>query len=255
MDYQRIIAVANQKGGVGKTTTVENLGYALAQKGRKVLMVDIDPQANLTLGFPADPAGHSTSEVLMRQCALEDAVIKLSKNLFLAPSSSRMADTELHLGSAKARESRLKSALSSATGFDYILIDCPPNLGLLTVNALTAAGEVIVPVEAEFYAAKGAALVCETIEEVRKELNEGLILAGIVITCADERVVLHRNIIAALREQFGKLVFNAVIPKNINIAEAQPLGLSVIEYAPGSKGADAYLHLTREVLKQERKKS
>lgn len=250
---QRIIAISNQKGGVGKTTTTSNLGYALSQLGKTVLMVDMDPQGNLAQCFGIYPQEleMTISSVLMRENTIDEVALELNPNLYIAPANKYLVDAELLLVSAKARENRLKSSLRQAEGFDYILIDCPPSLSLLTLNALAAATEVLMPVEAEYFSASGCALLEETITEITMEINDKLKHSGVLITKVNTRQVLHKQIVEEVKSHFKGLVFESMIPKNVSIGEAQPQGKSVLETEPKSKGAIAYLAFAKEIIKQE----
>ena len=253
MAKQRIIAISNQKGGTAKTTSTANLGAALSMKSKKVLLVDMDAQGNLGQAVGLKPQGElkTISDVLLRKCSIEDIAAEIHPSLYIAFGNQTLIDTELELVSAKARENRLKTALMDAPGFDYILIDCPPNLGLLTLNALTAATEVLIPVEAEYFAASGCALLENTINDVKTEINPELKISGVLITKANITQNLYKEVSASIREHFGDLVFDTVIPKNVSVAEAQPLGQSVLEFSPNSKGSEAYLALAKEIINQE----
>lgn len=251
---QRIIAFANQKGGTAKTTTVSSLAYRMAEKGKKVLAVDLDPQGNLGQSFGLRPQeiDNTIAKVLTEEMALVDVVHEVGKNLYCVPANTDLVDTEVQLTSMKAREARLKRSLSSATGFDYILLDCPPNLGLMTVNALVAAQEVMVPLEPEFFSTSGFVLLKRTISDVQELLNNSLAITGVMITKFATGKRLHHDIKEMVEKEFEGLVFKTVIPVNIKLSEAQPAGESIFEFAPKSKGAQAYAELCKEIIKQEK---
>lgn len=249
----RIIAISNQKGGVGKTTTTINLGAYLARSGKKVLVVDMDPQANTSSGLGLDKrtVEHSIYEVLLGAVPLESILFSARvKGLFLAPASPRLAAAEIELVTASEREHRLRRSLAPVRSYyDYILLDCPPSLGLLTVNALTAATDVLVPVQAEYYALEGLGQLTSSIERVRRSLNPELNLLGILVTMNDKRTVLAREISDELHRHFPGKIFTSVIPRNIKLAEAPSFGKTILEYDNFSKGARSYKSLAQEVLR------
>lgn len=253
-----IYALANQKGGVGKTTTAINLAATLAQAGERVLLVDVDPQANATTGLGVRPAdGEPTMfEVFLGEVALADIVQDTPvRNLTLAPSSRELAGLSVLLPGMDRREWRLKDslrAMTSATGFGYsfVLIDCPPSLGLLTVNALVAADEVIIPVQTEYFALEGLAQLLETIDAVRGGLNPALRVAGLVLTMADGRTKLAREVEAEVRAHFPDLTYRTVIPRNVRLAEAPSHGIPVSLLDPRCPGSDAYFDLAVEVVER-----
>lgn len=247
-----IIALANQKGGVGKTTTAINLGAYLGEMGRRVLLVDLDPQANATAGLGRRaPPGRSCYEVLITELPVEDAVLDtVQHGLWLLPSSPHLAGAEVELVVTMAREFRLKRVLSGAVqDYDFVLIDCPPSLGLLTVNALTAADEVIVPVQCEYLALEGLGQLMTTLDLVRRNLNPDLCLRGLALTMFDSRTNLSAQVAAEVRRHFPN-TFRAVIPRSVRLSEAPSHGLPITSYDPSSRGAQAYRELAEEVLAQ-----
>jgi chromosome partitioning protein len=251
-----VYALANQKGGVGKTTTAVNLGAYLAAKGQRALLVDIDPQANATssLGFDKQQVTPSTYDILIDGTPLPQ-VIQLTKRvrLDLAPSSPQLAGAEIELVERPQRERRLKQSLAAIqANYDYILIDCPPSLGLLTVNALTGAEGVLVPVQCEYLALEGLSQLMTTIQLVRKALNPGLIVRGLIMTMYDSRAKLAQQVVAEARAHFGNRVFEAVIPRSIRLGEAPSYGEPILTYAPNSSGGLAYAQLADEVLQGDR---
>lgn len=247
----RIIAIANQKGGVGKTTTTINLGAALADDGHRVLVVDLDPQGNATTGLGLNPRAleHSIYNVLLTDVPLEDCVEPTSVlNLFIAPASLDLAGAEIELVPAFSRESRLKNALAEVIeDYDYVLIDCPPSLGLLTVNALAAAHEVMVPIQCEYYALEGLGQLIRNVELVQKNLNRELVVGSIVLVMYDGRTNLAEQVSNEVREHFGPLVCRNVIPRNVRLSEAPSYGQPITTFDPSSRGAVAYRELAREV--------
>ena len=251
-----IYAVANQKGGVGKTTTAINLAATLAQAGERVLLIDLDPQSNATtgLGLRVEDGRPSMFEVLLGEESLESVVMTTPiEGLFVAPSSRDMAGAAVVLPRLDRREFRLRDALEameSASHFSYVFIDCPPSLGLLTVNALVAADEVVVPVQAEYYALEGLAQLLDTVEALRRRLNPGLQVAGLVLTMADVRTRLAREVEQELRSHFPGLTFETVIPRNVRLAEAPSFGLPVSSLDPNCSGSDAYFDLAKEVVQR-----
>ena len=246
-----VIAVANQKGGVGKTTTTLNLGVALAYLAQEVLVVDLDSQANLTsgLGF-SNAANYDVSDVLLDPSLAYPALIH-SKVEFLSllPSSGNLVGIELLLKDLDFRETRLKQALSFfSSQYKYILIDCPPSLGLLTVNALVAADQVLIPMTAEYYALEGLTLLNKTIKRIQETQNVDLKLLGIVLTMFDSRLQLSQAVVGELREYFPDHIFDTWIPRNVRIAEAPSFSLPIQIYAPKSPGAQAFMDLGKEAL-------
>lgn len=249
----RFLAIANQKGGVGKTTTTANLGAALARTGHKVLVIDLDPQANLTLhlGARVEPDRPSIYQALMGQCPFEDVVrLTAQTNLSLIPASIDLAGAEIELVSMVGREKVLRDGLKALkpSRWDFILIDCPPSLGLLTINALTAANGLLIPVQAEFFALQGLSQLLATVELVRKRLNPKLQLRGILPCLVDGRRNLSREVLARLSESFSGHVFNTPIRSTVALAEASGHGKTVFDYAPRSNGAVDYTAFAKEVI-------
>jgi len=246
----RTIAVANQKGGVGKTTTTLNLGAALADMGRRVLIVDCDPQANATSGLGIDRAQVHTSiyDVVVLGQPLDAARIPtLVPNLDLVPSHIALAGSEIELVSMPLREMRLRYALDAHHGdFDYVFLDCPPSLGLLTVNAAVAADSLLIPIQCEYYALEGLGLLTHTIDLLRRELNPHLAIAGIVMTLFDARLTLATQVVEEVRKQFTDDVFDTIVPRNVRLSEAPSHGLPISRYDPSSRGAIAYRRLAEE---------
>ncbi len=249
----RIYTLVNQKGGVGKTTTAINLGAYLAKHGQRVLIVDIDPQANATscLGIDKHEVEKSSYQALLGEDAPGSLILKNERlNLSLLPSSPALAGAEVELVNELGRETRLKKALSKLNDdYDYILLDCPPSLGLLTINGLMAAQDgVIIPVQCEYLALEGLGQLTQTIQQVRSALFPDLRVSGVVLTMFDSRTNLANDVVAEVNNHFPKLVFDAIIPRNVRLAEAPSYGLPISEYAPNSVGAKAYDALAKEIL-------
>jgi chromosome partitioning protein len=247
----RVLAVANQKGGVGKTTTSVNLGAALAELGFRVLVIDLDPQGNATTGLGIDARNFELSmyDVMMRDASLEDCVEPTSmKNLFVAPATIALAGAEIELVPAFSREMKLKRSIESILDdFDYVLIDCPPSLGLITVNALAAAGEVLVPIQCEYYALEGLSQLMRNVHLVASNLNPRLEISTIVLTMYDARTKLADQVASEVREHFGSKVCRSVIPRTVRLSEAPSFGQPITTFDPGSRGAIAYRELAKEV--------
>ncbi len=246
---KKIIAILNQKGGVGKTTTTINLAAYLARNGKSVLVCDFDPQGNTTSGLGVDKQNLTSTlyDVLFSDVAALKCLRQIKdSNLFLLPANANLAGAELEFVNMEQREYQLKKVLS-ALDFDYILIDCPPSLGLLTINALTAANEVLIPVQAEYYALEGLSQLLSVIQQVRQGLNPGLSLMGVLITMFDSRNSLSEQVKKELQQHFGDKLFKTVIPRNVRLAEAPSFGKTIVEHDKWSKGARAYKALAKEV--------
>ncbi len=250
-DLPRIVAIANQKGGVGKTTTSVNLGAALAEMGYRVLVVDLDPQGNATtgLGVNARELGGSIYDVIMNDTPVEDCVEPTTlKNLFVAPATIDLAGAEIELVPAFSRELKLRRALHEIRDdYDYIVIDCPPSLGLLTVNGLAAADDVIVPIQCEYYALEGLSQLIRNVSLVQKNLNPSLDVRGIVLTMYDARTKLADQVEQEVRNHFGRTVYQTVVPRTVRLSEAPSFGQPIILFDPTSRGAVAYRELAKEV--------
>jgi chromosome partitioning protein len=245
------IAVINQKGGVGKTTTAVNLAAYLVKMGKSVLLIDIDPQGNATSSLATD--GHSRSntiyDILLGHSSLEQTVIETQSGIALVPATGLLAGAEVELVNQEDREHRLKKALINIT-YDFVLIDCPPALSLLTINALTAASWVLIPVQAEYYALEGLGQLLDVIQRVRKGLNTDLELLGVIATMYDSRTTLAENVYQELQKHFGNKLFETVIPRNVRLAEAPSFGKTIVEHDKWSKGARAYKQLAKELIKR-----
>jgi chromosome partitioning protein len=254
----RTVSLANQKGGVGKTTTAINLGASLAACERRVLLVDLDPQANATSGLGLNKnERNSMYPVLLDGMPIRDVVRPTElPTLFLAPSSVDLVGAEVELGDAERREFRLRDALAPVlSDYDYILIDSPPSLGLLTVNGLTAADSVLVPLQCEYFALEGVSQLLGTIERVQESLNPMLDIEGIALTMYDDRMNLARQVAEEVRAHFGGKVYKTVIPRNVRLGEAPSFGKPIILYDIRSRGSEAYVNLAREFIKRAEKKN
>ncbi|HOO82626.1 MAG TPA: AAA family ATPase [Alphaproteobacteria bacterium] len=259
-DYPRLLAVANQKGGVGKTTTAINLATALSAVGKRVLIVDLDPQGNAStgLGVRRSLIKSSSYDVLFGDVAVEDAAVKTKvPRLSIVPSSVHLSGAEIELVTAHSREYRLREALrrplmGQGGPYDYVILDCPPSLNLLTLNALVAVDSVIVPLQCEFYALEGLSHLTKTVERVRKQFNPRLDIQGVVLTMYDQRNNLTAMVERDVRQFFGDKVYKTVIPRNVRLSEAPSFGLPAIVYDMKCAGAQAYIHLASEVIKRER---
>jgi chromosome partitioning protein len=258
----RILAIANQKGGVGKTTTAINLGTALAAIGENVLILDLDPQGNAStgLGINRRDRRYSTYEVLIGEAGLHDAIVATAvPRLHLAPSTLDLAGLELEIGQSTDRSFRLRDALKSLNApapgrvnFNYVLVDCPPSLNLLTVNAMAAAHAVLVPLQCEFFALEGLSQLLKTVETVRQQLNPDLTIHGIVLTMYDSRNNLSGQVVADVREFMGRKVYDTIIPRNVRVSEAPSYGKPVLVYDLKCSGSEAYLRLATEVIQREK---
>lgn len=248
----KIIAIVNQKGGVGKTTTTVNLSAALAKKGKKVLLIDEDPQGNATSGVGVNKAQEkSTYDVIINETKIEEVIIGSSvKKLDVCPSNINLAGAEVELVPMMAREAKLKEKLESIKEkYDYILIDCPPSLGLLTINALTASNSIIIPIQCEYYALEGVGQLMNTVNLIKKQLNKDLYIEGVVLTMNDARTNLSNQVISEVKKYFKDNVYKTIIPRNVKLSEAPSFGMPITTYAPLSKGARCYEKLAQEVIR------
>ena len=255
----KAIAIFNQKGGVGKTTTNINLGASLARLGKKVLIVDIDPQGNTTSGIGVSKRALSDTvyELLIQDdYDTQKAILKTGvKGLDVIPANVDLAGAEIELVAIEGREKRLKEAIDKVRNkYDFIFIDCPPSLGLLTINSLTAVDSVLIPIQCEFYALEGVSQLMSTIELVKKSLNHDLEIEGVVLSMFDGRTNLAIQVVQEVKKYFGSTVYSTVIPRNIRLAEAPSFGMAITEYDPRSKGAKAYRAFAEEFLRREEKR-
>ncbi len=247
----KIIAVTNQKGGVGKTTTAVNLGCALGVLGRKVMLVDADPQSNATSGLGVSAAaGASVYELLLGEVSLADVLLPdVSENVSLLPAATCLTGAEIELVGMENRETRLGVSLKPARrGYDFIIIDCPPSLGLLTLNALSAADGVLIPIQCEYYALEGVGHLLDSINRIKRSLNKKLSIEGVVLTMLDTRTNLAQQVAEHVREVFGEKVFKTAVPRNVRLSEAPSFGQDIFRYAKRSRGGEAYLELAKEVI-------
>jgi chromosome partitioning protein len=257
----RVLAVANQKGGVGKTTTAINLGTALAAIGEHVLIVDLDPQGNASTGLGIERKSRRTStyDVLTGKAPMREAVLPTAvPQLFIAPSTLDLSGLELEIGQARDRAFRLRNALNALNSgerdsdFSYVLVDCPPSLNLLTVNAMAAADSILVPLQCEFFALEGLSQLLRTVEQVKNSLNPTLSIHGIVLTMYDSRNNLSNQVVADVRQHMGRKVYDTVIPRNVRISEAPSYGKPVLVYDLKCVGSEAYLRLATEIIQREK---
>lgn len=251
----RILAIANQKGGVGKTTTAINLATALSAIGKRVLLIDLDPQGNAStgLGVRRSAIRRSVYDMIFEDCPAEEAIYETKvPRLSVVPSSVHLSGAEIELVTADRREFRLKGALAGLQDYDYVLMDCPPSLSLLTLNALVAADAVLVPLQCEFYALEGLSQLVKTIERVRKNFNAKLEIQGVVLTMYDRRNNLAKAVADDVRGYFGDKVYKSVIPRNVRLSEAPSYGLPAIVYDMKCVGSKAYIALAKEVIKREK---
>ena len=248
----KIIAVVNQKGGVGKTTTTVNLSAALAKKGKKVLLIDEDPQGNATSGVGVNKMQEkSIYDVIINETEMEETIVQSSvKKLWVCPSNINLAGAEVELVPMMARENKLKVKLDIIKDkFDYILIDCPPSLGLLTINALTAADSIIIPIQCEYYALEGVGQLMNTVNLIKQQLNKDLYIEGVVLTMNDARTNLSNQVVSEVKKYFKDNVYKTIIPRNVKLSEAPSYGMPITTYAPLSKGARCYEKLAGEVIR------
>lgn len=251
----KIMAVANQKGGVGKTTTSVNLGAGLASLGKRVLLVDIDPQGNTTSGVGINKAdvANCIYDVIINEVHPQQAIVETQiEGLHIIPATIQLAGAEIELVSTISREVRLKKSLAMVkNNYDYILIDCPPSLGMLTINSLTASDSVIIPIQCEYYALEGLSQLLNTVRLVQKHLNTSLQIEGVLLTMFDARTNLGIQVIEEVKKYFQQKVYSTIIPRNVRLSEAPSHGQSIITYDPRSRGAEVYLELAKEVISYE----
>jgi chromosome partitioning protein len=257
----RILALANQKGGVGKTTTAINLGTALAAIGERVLIIDLDPQGNASTGLGIDRRNRacSTYDVMVGEAKLRDSILETAvPRLHIAPSTMDLSGLELEISTARDRAFRLRNAITAlndgnaASDYSYVLVDCPPSLNLLTVNAMAASNAILVPLQCEFFALEGLSQLIKTVEQVKETLNPDLSIHGIVLTMFDSRNNLSNQVVADVREFMGRKVYDTIIPRNVRISEAPSYGKPVLVYDLKCVGSEAYLRLATEIIQRER---
>ena len=252
----KVIAIANQKGGVGKTTTAVNLSACLGAKNKKTLIIDIDPQGNTTSGLGLDPRAVETSvyDCIINDVPMEDAVIKTEfDNLWICPSNIDLAGAELELVGKENREFLLRESISKIRDrFDFIFIDCPPSLGLITLNSFAAADTVLVPIQCEYYALEGLSQLTNTIKIIKKNINPPINIEGVLLTMFDARTNLSIQVVEEVKKFFGSKVFSSVIPRNVRLSEAPSFGQPIIIYDKNSKGAESYMNLADEIIENNR---
>lgn len=248
----KVIAVINQKGGVGKSTTVINLSACLGESDKKVLVVDFDPQGNSTSGYgiEKEELEHDIYDVILHNYPIEDVIVPTcEKKVFVVPATIQLATAEIELVTTMARESVLKDVLDKVKDeFDYVFIDCPPSLGLLTINALIAANSLLIPIQCEYYALEGVAKLLESMQMVKRRMNPDLEIFGVLMTMYDSRTTLSKQVVDEVQNYFGKKMFKTIIPRNVKVSEAPSHGMPVVQYARMSKGSSAYMKLAKEVV-------